>query len=200
MIPDFVHHADAPATSAFLLPPGIWPCTLPEIERTLVRPYIASRTRASIFGGLQFYLRDCQQLGIGGRVWIDGSFVTGKTDPADIDLISVVPSEALIRLSQQEQVEAQELLNGGAATKSRYDVHSFNAVALPDSNGGYLDNARKLMLALHYFGETKPLFNSNRQQVQLAKGLLQVDFGNQSDIDRVARWFDIVKEEAKSWN
>ena len=200
MIPDFVHHADAPAASTFLLPPGVWPCTMPEIEQTLVRPFVASRTRASIFNGLQFYLRDCQQLGIGGRVWIDGSFVTGKTDPADIDLFILASFDALNRLSLEEQTEALNLIHGSAATKTRYDVHSFGAITFPTTDVNYEENARGTIGGLQFFGRTKLLYPGNKQQIQLSKGLLQIDFGDESEVDKVARWFDAVQKEAKLWN
>lgn len=43
MIPDFVHHPDAPDVFSWLLPAGVWPCTLDEIERKLAEDFTLSR-------------------------------------------------------------------------------------------------------------------------------------------------------------
>ena len=200
MIPNFVHRPDAPGPLALLLPQGLHPCTLAEVEQRMAENFTTSRTRRSIFSGLQFYLRDCQALGVGGRIWLDGSFVTGKNNPADIDVISLVSSDFLNRLSVDEQTELLRLLNGGESTKARYDVHSFGALALQKTDVDYLDNARKIRDGLRYFGQTKRFIGREGELRQLLKGLLQLDFGDATQVEKVSRWFSMIQSETTSWN
>lgn len=72
MIPDF--------TSEGVLPPGIHEATLEELREKLG----FSRRRRDLIGGLERALRMMSYCGI-ERVYIDGSFVTDKPRPGDID-------------------------------------------------------------------------------------------------------------------
>jgi len=62
------------------LPPGIYATTLAEVGRRLA----TNPRRRKLFNGLR---RACKNLRAAGvpRIYIDGSFVTGKADPADVD-------------------------------------------------------------------------------------------------------------------
>ena len=55
-----------------------------------------------------------RSLGIGGTLWLDGSFLTAKDEPEDIDVIlwSPVPTKAL-KLTEQHEVAG--LLDHGAS-------------------------------------------------------------------------------------
>lgn len=62
------------------LPPGIHTATLAEVEAVL----ITTPRRSRLFEGLQRALQNLQAAGV-RRVFIDGSFVTTKADPNDVD-------------------------------------------------------------------------------------------------------------------
>lgn len=72
-----------------------------DFETAFVSGFEQSTTRRSIFTGLLEYLGDMgvllADLGYKGtwRVWLNGSFTTGKLNPNDIDLLNIFDSDTL---------------------------------------------------------------------------------------------------------
>ena len=62
------------------LPPGIHITTLEEIKAVFAK----TRRRRTLFGGLRRAVQNLQAAGV-RRVFIDGSFVTTKANPNDVD-------------------------------------------------------------------------------------------------------------------
>jgi hypothetical protein len=62
------------------LPPGIHTATLEEVEAVFAR----TPKRGTLFDGLRRAVQNLQAAGV-RRVFIDGSFVTTKADPNDVD-------------------------------------------------------------------------------------------------------------------
>jgi hypothetical protein len=62
------------------LPPGMHPATLEEVEAV----FVTTPRRRRLFEGLRLALQNLRTAGV-RRVFIDGSFVTTKADPNDID-------------------------------------------------------------------------------------------------------------------
>ncbi len=60
---------------------------------TFVQPFTASETRERLFHEWTKYNRMLRHdLGEGFTQWVDGSFVTQKVNPKDIDVVSFIPS------------------------------------------------------------------------------------------------------------
>ena len=88
-----------------LLPVGIHDCTFPELETAFgqnwwvqdpqseSRREVLSPQRNSLCARLLAYLEELRRVGIDAEVLVDGSFVTAKPDPNDIDLIVVLPAD-----------------------------------------------------------------------------------------------------------
>lgn len=88
-----------------LLPVGIHECTFPELETAFghdpwvqdpqseSRREVLSPRRSSLCARLQVYFEELCHLGIDAEVLVDGSFVTAKPEPNDIDLIVVLPAD-----------------------------------------------------------------------------------------------------------
>lgn len=76
---------EIPAQDEFgLLPPGVWDCTLEQIEDR----FVTNDHRRSLWEGLQQFLADeYYPSGLGFPIWIDGSFTRGKPLPEDIDIV-----------------------------------------------------------------------------------------------------------------
>jgi hypothetical protein len=70
-----------------LLPVGVWDCTLAEIAET----FALTPQRAALFARLRRFLDDVANLPH-APLFIDGSFVTDKIEPADIDLCADLDS------------------------------------------------------------------------------------------------------------
>ena len=69
-----------------LLPVGLHPKTLDEMEVICVHGFHLSTTRFTIMNGLRLMVQELEQAGIQGDLWINGSFLTVKIDPEDVDI------------------------------------------------------------------------------------------------------------------
>ena len=71
-----------------LLPPGFHPMSLGQIQAHFVENELfrESRTRATHFKNLNLLVDRLRAVEISGELWLDGSFVTDKLDPRDLDL------------------------------------------------------------------------------------------------------------------
>lgn len=74
-----------------LLPPGIYDCSLQEIGARL-GTFQSTDRRPRLYEALQEYLAHVHSTGLVIAVIVNGSFVTNKHDPGDIDLVLVLPS------------------------------------------------------------------------------------------------------------
>lgn len=75
--------------TAGYLPRGIHDCSMAEVKDRF-GTFQRSDTRPRIFDCFERYVRDLRTSGLVKAVLIDGSFVTGKDEPGDIDLIIIL--------------------------------------------------------------------------------------------------------------
>lgn len=81
-------------------PPGRFPLTWDEVESELVKAtyFTESSTRGRLFGELQTHYAMVElTTGAVGRLWLAGSFVSGKVDPEDVDVTYLIPPDAYAR-------------------------------------------------------------------------------------------------------
>lgn len=174
------------------MPPGLHPCTLADVQSGLVDRFPTSSSRRHILQGLQLYISDLESLGISGRLWLDGSFVTGKNHPGDVDLVPVVSFELLNRLSPAAQQLAPRLLNGKKSTQPKYKVDSYWVICAPASHPTYQSWVGAAHGWHNFFGHTKQWPDANGTQIQLAKGMLDLSFGDPSEVAKVDNWLQNV--------
>jgi predicted nucleotidyltransferase len=79
-----------------LLPPGIYDCSLEEIGERF-GTFQSTDRRPRLYEKLQAFLQQVRSINLAIAVIVNGSFVTGKADPNDIDLILVLPSSHDLR-------------------------------------------------------------------------------------------------------
>lgn len=70
-----------------LYPVGFHPLTLQEVEKVCVTGFPLSSSRPGIFAGLKTFVERLEKDGVAGELWLDGSFLTEKIDPKDVDVI-----------------------------------------------------------------------------------------------------------------
>ncbi|MFH9821204.1 DUF6932 family protein [Streptomyces sp. NPDC017230] len=78
-------------------PPGRFPLTWGEVESELVKAayFTDSSTRSDLFGELQTHYAMVElTTGAVGRLWLAGSFVSGKVNPEDVDVTYLIPPDA----------------------------------------------------------------------------------------------------------
>lgn len=74
------------------LPIGIHDCTIEEISERFGRFQISDR-RPSLNEGLISYFRELRDANIGKYLIVNGSFVTSKDNPSDIDVLLVLKDD-----------------------------------------------------------------------------------------------------------
>jgi hypothetical protein len=67
--------------------PGLHVVAFGDLKSMCVDAFVESTSRATIFDGLSVLLSELASHGAKGEIWVDGSFVTKKTNPKDCDLV-----------------------------------------------------------------------------------------------------------------
>ena len=84
-----------------LLPDGLHARTIDRINEECVDAFPDSESRPDLIGGLRSVLETLRSVGIHGTLWIDGSFVTEKLNPNDIDVLLYIPNgEELLEVAE----------------------------------------------------------------------------------------------------
>ena len=91
-----------------LWPPGIHPVTLAELQAVAVTPFLADARRAILFASFKQWIQKLQFFEVHAILWIDGSFLTAKIGPDDIDCIMWNPS-AGTDLTNDQKLEVRAL-------------------------------------------------------------------------------------------
>ena len=74
-----------------LLSAGLHAKSLEDLKKLCVDPFPDSPTREDIMAGLEAIYERARALGMPGDMWINGSFLTKKTDPNDVDILFLFP-------------------------------------------------------------------------------------------------------------
>lgn len=107
-----------------LLPPGFSETTTEQLAAVAVQPFPGSIRRPALFDALLVFLELIGQSKLVGELWIDGSFVTSKEEPDDIDVLLVFDPVVLNALSEQEKQHIGYLLDQRRAWES-FRLHLF---------------------------------------------------------------------------
>lgn len=119
-----------------LLPPGFHPMTLMDVHGLCVAPFKLSTTRATIMLGLEAVVDRLRRDGVEGELWVDGSFLTEKIEPEDVDVVMVVSSDHLSTATAQ-QLYAVDWLKSDLKPSHRCDSYVLVAYPLGHSLAGY---------------------------------------------------------------
>lgn len=141
--------------------------TFEEFESVLGQPFPIDSTRHGILDGYKRYLLRLKNLiGSGFYQWIDGSFVTEKMNPNDIDIVTFVDYNIFFRNEQA--------LSSLIAPESKL-IYKVDAAFIPV----YPQNHRLSMVTdwdinfwKGFYGNTRP----DEHQTQMQKGFIQLNF------------------------
>lgn len=113
-----------PQLSHGLLPSGIHPCALSEIELAFVQNSSSDRRRI-LWEKFRSYVTWVEASHLFTHVYVDGSFTTDKPQPGDIDIVLQSPlSLEQFNSRLRSDTTILNYLNP-AYTKPRFDVHPF---------------------------------------------------------------------------
>lgn len=134
------------------LPYKCYEVTLEEIKEKLVDNFPNSKTRASRFECfLKFYIELTENVKSCTRLLIDGSFVTNKKNPRDVDFIIIVDS---LKLTQSEKVYLENILSKKNDLKREF-LRYENFVKLGMLHKSSLYNLRFFKMGCDFFQVVK---------------------------------------------
>lgn len=125
-----------------LLPAGLHSHSLESFWALAVEPFPNSARRSMLYTNLQVYLSKLADTGIKARVWLDGSYLTQKPEPDDIDLVVVFDGDSANALTPEAQRLLLVLLDMNIMD-SRFKLHVFAVQSTNETGQDYW---------LHLFG------------------------------------------------
>lgn len=173
-----------------VLPVGVHDCDDGEFRRLLVDGFPESTSRAIIAAGFTNLRSDACACKLAGVQWVDGSYVTDRADPDDVDVVTFVD---LGLLESLEGTPAEEFIMGvlvrGPETPARYRSDSYLVAVAPESHP-YRD---EFLAACDYwrnwFGQMRTLLGPDGAPLPArSKGILQMELGDPLKRPQVTAW------------
>ena len=104
-----------------LLPAGFHDIELDNLDNLFVDNFVNNTRRSHLVSQLRIFLTELSKVKAKFEIWLDGSFLTIKDEPDDIDLLIVYDKNQINALSVDEKRIINSLFHR-AATKIRYDL------------------------------------------------------------------------------
>lgn len=115
---------------------GLHPMEAEDLEKEFVTPFPYSSTRKNVFEGFKKHSKELQEVINKYVQMIDGSFVTNKNDPGDIDLICFIDGDMLDAMDPADQAKIYTLLSG-KATKLSHMCDAYFCPSYPENHPKY---------------------------------------------------------------
>lgn len=147
--------------------PAIQPISIADFETHFVDDFEDSNTRFVLFEALQHYIKQWQTLiSTDFEMWIDGTFITTKTNPKDIDILTFV--------DYQDYHRCKDLLGNQflSETTKKVGIDAYVLKTYPIDHPSYPIYRSDYLYWLNHFGRTR----LNRQKKQFKKGIIQLNF------------------------
>jgi len=103
-----------------LLQPGIHDITINDLSNHFVTPFNNTEKRLQLIERFNYLIEKVEQIGVSFEIWIDGSFVTKKEEPNDIDIAFFYDPVQVNALSDDKKNLINEIANN-SLSKYRYD-------------------------------------------------------------------------------
>lgn len=108
-----------------LFPAGFHDILESSLEKLFVEPFgSGNERRAALCGGLRAWLGELKGTGVRAEVWVDGSFVTFKPYPNDVDIVCVIDRDSVYKLDYSMRSRLAGLFYI-PAIKLGYGCHTF---------------------------------------------------------------------------
>ncbi|MDY7104647.1 MAG: hypothetical protein S0880_25970 [Actinomycetota bacterium] len=137
--------------------------TADEVESVLVAPF-SSDVRRRIFNGWSLHRDALRSVCPFVEQYLDGSFVTSKEEPGDVDIITVIDIAAYDRLPDSQKMLVVSLVNGHH-TREFWGCDSFPVFKVEPTDVRFAQASRVRDHWMHFFGHTRD---------GLEKGLVRV--------------------------
>jgi len=118
------------------LDPGIHEADLSAIEEHLVRGFPTSTTRPLIIEGYRRHRAEMRSINIDVEQFLNGSFVSTKNDPGDIDLVCFADADTVDNLSSVDKKKLLSLMLG-SQTKTTHYCDAYFCPMVPQTDPRY---------------------------------------------------------------
>lgn len=150
------------------LNPGIHAYTFSEFEKQFIHQFSTSETRQIIYQRFCDWFQQLKEILVPRYVWLDGSFVTKKINPNDLDIVVFYRPEDIN--SKSLSVQLDEFIHN---LSREYHCDAYFCLTL-----GHLDEQQKSQLGDHRIMETYWMgqfaFDRNRRP----KGIVEITYDN----------------------
>lgn len=152
----------------YLVPEGGNESNVSELKKWFVDPFGEDSTRKELFKGFIKYNDDLKSLlsGQSYEQWIDGSFISQKVNPKDIDLVSFIDYEEVERLEKELEIFIK------SQGKSNYGVDGYVVRIYPEGHPNFVRTQSDKVYWRHWFSTTKP----DRRKKRYGKGYVKIKF------------------------
>lgn len=137
-------------------------------QDTFVNAFDEESARQELFEYYNQYMKDLSGLITRDFFqWIDGSYISNKVKPNDIDLITVI--------DYRDYEENQDILErefASFAGRKKYQVDGYILANYPENHKKHIFTKSDLLYGRNLFGKTRV----NRAKKQFEKGIIQLNF------------------------
>jgi len=134
-----------------LLPVGVHTLTVDQLRDLCVLPFPTSLRRRRLMSRLEEIVRKLETEQVKGCLWIDGSFLTEKINPNDVDVVLGVSSEFLDDATAGQQLLVSWVFSN---LKDTHDCDSFVRTEFPILHKRYYFGQENKQYWLDLFGRS----------------------------------------------
>jgi len=154
----------------YLIPYEKIEVSLPQFEEFFVKSFSPESSRHGIFENYKKFIYDfSKEVSPNFTHWVDGSFVTNKMNPNDIDFTTLIQHQTY--KSNRELIDSKFRLKGG---KTNYNVDAYTVEVLPEEHKKYSICKIDLVYWDNWFSKTK----KNWAKKSFPKGYIEIKFGS----------------------
>ncbi|MBE9606117.1 hypothetical protein IAI18_14720 [Acetobacteraceae bacterium H6797] len=117
---------------------GLHPVSIEQIKLWFVDPFVIPTTRGDIYEGYLRHSEELKKFGFKFEQFIDGSFVSSKQDPGDIDLLGMADLHVIDALPDDQKERLLRLFSGHG-TKSNFMCDAYFLPSVPEDDPAYQD-------------------------------------------------------------
>ena len=140
--------------------------SISEFKDIFVDTYAEESSRHEIFDNLIKYIEELKnELKSNFSIWINGSFVTNKFNPKDIDIVSLIDDDIY---NSKSEVLQTKFLNKKAI--EIYKIDAYIIRFLPKDHKEYSISLSDLLYWEHWFSYSK----KNRAKKRFPKGFIEI--------------------------
>ncbi len=152
----------------FLKPYGKNNIQAEQLKTEFVDPFEEESSRHQLFSQYLQYQAELIRLLADEKwkQWINGSFISNKTQPKDIDLVNLIAFETV----ERHEKELGTLL--GETAKKNYGMDAYVLKVYPQNHQHHIRSQSDLLYWEHWFSHSK----MNRRRQRFSKGFVELEF------------------------